>query len=73
MSDGCYLAMSDSLIRGCPNLQKLEMRGCSFFSERALAIAANRLLLGTCGCKAMVPLLLDAIFWLWLAPFGISS
>ncbi|XP_044480185.1 coronatine-insensitive protein 1-like [Mangifera indica] len=28
--------------RGCPNLQKLEMRGCSF-SERALAIAVMQL------------------------------
>ncbi|XP_019439407.1 PREDICTED: coronatine-insensitive protein 1-like [Lupinus angustifolius] len=29
--------------RGCPNLQKLEMRGCSFFSERALAVAVTQL------------------------------
>jgi coronatine-insensitive protein 1 len=29
--------------KGCPNLQKLEMRGCSFFSEHALAVAATQL------------------------------
>ncbi|KAF1002739.1 hypothetical protein AG4045_019509 [Apium graveolens] len=41
-----YVGQSDAgllaLSRGCPNLQKLEMRGCSF-SESAIAIAALQL------------------------------
>ncbi|RVW60784.1 Coronatine-insensitive protein 1 [Vitis vinifera] len=49
MLDGCFLVMlekSDAGLlefsRGCPSLQKLEMRGCCF-SERALAVAAMQL------------------------------
>ncbi|GAB4827536.1 Coronatine-insensitive protein 1 [Ancistrocladus abbreviatus] len=37
-SDEGFLAFS----RGCPSLQRLEMRGC-FFSERAIALAARQL------------------------------
>ncbi|MED6173011.1 Coronatine-insensitive protein 1 [Stylosanthes scabra] len=42
-----YLGESDAGLlefsKGCPNLQKLEMRGCYHFSERAIAVAATRL------------------------------
>lgn len=42
-----YVGESDAGLlefsRGCPSLQKLEMRGCSFFSEHALAVAATQL------------------------------
>ncbi|XP_028795986.1 coronatine-insensitive protein 1-like isoform X1 [Neltuma alba] len=42
-----YVGESDAGLlqfsRGCPSLQKLEMRGCAFFSEYALAVAATRL------------------------------
>ncbi|KAL2333333.1 hypothetical protein Fmac_014546 [Flemingia macrophylla] len=42
-----YVGESDAGLlefsKGCPSLQKLEMRGCSFFSERALAVAATQL------------------------------
>ncbi|KAL1290329.1 hypothetical protein HN51_058795 [Arachis hypogaea] len=42
-----YLGESDAGLlefsKGCPNLQKLEMRGCYHFSERALAAAATQL------------------------------
>lgn len=43
--------------KGCPSLQKLEMRGCSFFSEYALAIAATRL---------------TSLRYLWVQGYGAS-
>ncbi|RDX96432.1 Coronatine-insensitive protein 1, partial [Mucuna pruriens] len=43
--------------RGCPSLQKLEMRGCSFFSEHALAIAATQL---------------TSLRYLWVQGYGAS-
>lgn len=43
--------------KGCPSLQKLEMRGCSFFSEHALAIAATRL---------------TSLRYLWVQGYGAS-
>ncbi|KAL4350250.1 hypothetical protein AHAS_Ahas10G0123200 [Arachis hypogaea] len=57
-----YVGQSDAGLlefsKGCPNLQKLEMRGCSFFSERALAIAAMRL---------------ASLRYLWVQGYGASS
>ncbi|WJX64118.1 Coronatine-insensitive protein 1 [Trifolium repens] len=44
--------------KGCPSLQKLEMRGCSFFSEYALAVAATRL---------------KSLRYLWVQGYGASS
>ncbi|XP_057725662.1 coronatine-insensitive protein 1-like [Arachis stenosperma] len=43
--------------KGCPSLQKLEMRGCSFFSEYALAVAATRL---------------TSLRYLWVQGYGAS-
>lgn len=43
--------------KGCPNLQKLEMRGCSFFSEYALAVAATQL---------------TSLRYLWVQGYGAS-
>ncbi|CAJ1862170.1 unnamed protein product [Sphenostylis stenocarpa] len=43
--------------KGCPSLQKLEMRGCSFFSERALAVAATQL---------------TSLRYLWVQGYGAS-
>nr|AFK44542.1 unknown [Lotus japonicus] len=43
--------------KGCPNLQKLEMRGCSFFSEHALAVAATQL---------------TSLRYLWVQGYGAS-
>lgn len=57
-----YVGESDAGLlefsNGCPNLQKLEMRGCSFFSERALAVAATRL---------------TSLRYLWVQGYGASS
>ncbi|MED6173005.1 Coronatine-insensitive protein [Stylosanthes scabra] len=57
-----YVGQSDAGLlefsKGCPNLQKLEMRGCSFFSERALAVAAMRL---------------ASLRYLWVQGYGASS
>lgn len=44
--------------KGCPSLQKLEMRGCSFFSEHALAVAATRL---------------KSLRYLWVQGYGASA
>ncbi|CAL0315749.1 unnamed protein product [Lupinus luteus] len=44
--------------KGCPSLQKLEMRGCSFFSEYALAVAATRL---------------TSLRYLWVQGYGASQ
>lgn len=44
--------------KGCPSLQKLEMRGCSFFSEHALAVAATRL---------------TSLRYLWVQGYGASA
>ncbi|CAI8586262.1 unnamed protein product [Vicia faba] len=44
--------------KGCPSLQKLEMRGCSFFSEYALAVAATRL---------------TSLRYLWVQGYGAST
>ncbi|XP_004503230.1 coronatine-insensitive protein 1 [Cicer arietinum] len=43
--------------KGCPSLQKLEMRGCSFFSEHALAVAATQL---------------TSLRYLWVQGYGAS-
>ncbi|XP_047174308.1 coronatine-insensitive protein 1-like [Vigna umbellata] len=43
--------------KGCPSLQKLEMRGCSFFSEYALAVAATQL---------------TSLRYLWVQGYGAS-
>ncbi|XP_014496267.1 coronatine-insensitive protein 1 [Vigna radiata var. radiata] len=56
-----YVGESDAGLlefsKGCPSLQKLEMRGCSFFSERALAVAATRL---------------TSLRYLWVQGYGAS-
>ncbi|XP_043699304.1 coronatine-insensitive protein 1-like [Telopea speciosissima] len=52
-SDGGLLELS----RGCPNLQKLEMRGCCF-SERALALAVMQL---------------TSLRYLWVQGYGASA
>lgn len=61
-----YVGESDAGLlefsRGCPSLQKLEMRGCCF-SEHALAVAVTRLTsLRYCGCKGTGDLQPVAIF-----------
>ncbi|XP_027331849.1 coronatine-insensitive protein 1-like isoform X2 [Abrus precatorius] len=43
--------------KGCPSLQKLEMRGCSFFSEYALSVAATQL---------------TSLRYLWVQGYGAS-
>ncbi|KAE9598752.1 putative leucine-rich repeat domain, L domain-containing protein [Lupinus albus] len=53
-SDAGLLEMS----KGCPNLQKLEIRGCSFFSERALAVAVTQL---------------TSLRYLWVQGYGVSQ
>ncbi|KAF7816355.1 coronatine-insensitive protein 1 [Senna tora] len=57
-----YVGESDAgmleFSKGCPSLQKLEMRGCSFFSEYALAIAATRL---------------TSLRYLWVQGYGVSA
>ncbi|XP_020202418.1 coronatine-insensitive protein 1 [Cajanus cajan] len=56
-----YVGESDAGLlefsKGCPSLQKLEMRGCSFFSERALAVAATQL---------------TSLRYLWVQGYGAS-
>ncbi|KAE9606164.1 hypothetical protein Lal_00025593 [Lupinus albus] len=56
-----YIGESDAGLlefsKGCPSLQKLEMRGCSFFSEYALAVAATRL---------------TSLRYLWVQGYGAS-
>ncbi|KHN17850.1 Coronatine-insensitive protein 1 [Glycine soja] len=56
-----YVGESDAGLlefsKGCPSLQKLEMRGCSFFSERALAVAATQL---------------TSLRYLWVQGYGVS-
>ncbi|XP_061356701.1 coronatine-insensitive protein 1-like isoform X2 [Gastrolobium bilobum] len=56
-----YVGESDAGLlefsRGCPSLQKLEMRGCSFFSEYALAVAATQL---------------TSLRYLWVQGYGAS-
>ncbi|KAK7287175.1 hypothetical protein RIF29_00276 [Crotalaria pallida] len=56
-----YVGESDAGLlefsRGCPNLQKLEIRGCSFFSEHALAVAATQL---------------TSLRYLWVQGYGAS-
>ncbi|XP_019461510.1 PREDICTED: coronatine-insensitive protein 1 [Lupinus angustifolius] len=56
-----YIGESDAGLlefsKGCPSLQKLEMRGCSFFSEYALSVAATRL---------------TSLRYLWVQGYGAS-
>ncbi|RDX76639.1 Coronatine-insensitive protein 1 [Mucuna pruriens] len=56
-----YVGESDAglleFAKGCPSLQKLEMRGCSFFSEHALAMAATQL---------------TSLRYLWVQGYGAS-
>ena len=56
-----YVGESDAglleFAKGCPSLQKLEMRGCLFFSERALAVAATQL---------------TSLRYLWVQGYGVS-
>ncbi|TKY47516.1 Coronatine-insensitive protein 1 [Spatholobus suberectus] len=56
-----YVGESDAGLlefsKGCPSLQKLEMRGCSFFSEHALAVAATQL---------------TSLRYLWVQGYGAS-